>query len=150
MVVYRLCNELELQKILNTTSFDDIGSLCSDNLKMNNHKYQSNQKYLHLFKDFNSLFYLYLKPGLYICTYDIPDEILEKYAGIGKYLDIVFMRKLEDIVEYAIPNSEILFDYLKRIDKVSKYIDYEEYLDDNYKNNLETVYDTQSKVLSKK
>ena len=37
MVVYRLCNELEFQKILNTMSFNDIGSLCSDNSKLNNY-----------------------------------------------------------------------------------------------------------------
>ena len=150
MVVYRLCNELEFQKILNTMSFNDIGSLYSDNSKLNNHKYQANQKYLHFFKDYNSLFYLCLKPGSYICTYDIPDNLLEKYVGIGQYLDIIFMRKLENAIEYAIPNDEILFDYLKRIDKVSKYIDYEEYLDGDYKSSLETLYDKQSKILSKK
>ena len=150
MVVYRLCSELEYKKILNTMSFDDIGSLCSNNSRLNTHKYKTNQKYLHFFKDLNSIFYLYLKPGLYMCTYDIPDELLEKYVGVGQYLDIVFMRKLENVVEYAIPNNEILFDYLKRIEKVSKYIDYEEYFDDEYKDSLEVVYDIQSKVLSKK
>ena len=150
MVVYRLCNELEFQKILNTMSFNDIGSLCSYNSKLNNHKYQANQKYLHFFKDYNSLFYLCLKPGSYICAYDIPDNLLEKYVGIGQYLDIIFMRKLENAIEYAIPNDEILFDYLKRIDKVSKYIDYEDYLDGDYKSSLETLYDKQSKILSKK
>ena len=150
MVVYRLCNELEFQRILNTMAFDDVGCLCSNNSKLNNHKYKTNQKYLHFFKEFSSLFYLYLKPKSYICTYDIPDELLEKYLGVGQYLDIVFMRKLEKAVEYAIPNSEILFEYLKKVEKVSKYIDYEEYLDDDYRDSLEVVYSIQSKVLSKK
>ena len=150
MVVYRLCSESEFQKILDTMSFDDIGSLCSDNRKLNNHKYQINKKYLHFFKDYDSLFYLYLKPESYICTYNIPDELLEEYIGIGEYLDIVFMRKVESVIEYAIPNDEIVFDYLKRIERVIKYIDYEEYLNDDYKSSLEKVYDRESMVLKKK
>ena len=113
MEVYRLCNEVEYQIIGNTMSFDNIGSIYKNNSKENNHNYHNNQKYIHFFKEYTSLFYLYLKPGLYMCTYDIPDELLEKYVGVGQYLDIVFMRKLENVVEYAIPNNEILFEVIK-------------------------------------
>ena len=150
MTVYRLCNELEFQKILNTMSFDDIGSLCCNNSKRNNHRYKSNQKYLHFFKDYDSLFYLYLKSGTYICTYDIPDEILEKYVGVGKYLDRMYMKKIESVTEYSIPNAEISFDYLKSIEKISRDIEYEEYIDDDYKDSLELVYNIQQRTLGKK
>ena len=94
--------------------------------------------------------FIYLKPKSYICTYEILDELLEKYAGVGQYLDVVFMRNLENAVECAIPNNEILLDYLIRVEKVSKYIDYEEYLDSQYMDSLEVVYDIQSKVLKKR
>ena len=133
MEVYRLCNEVEYQIIGNTMSFDNIGSIYKNNSKENNHNYHNNQKYIHFFKEYTSLFYLYLKPGTFICT----------------YLDIQFMRKIESVVEYAIPNHEILPDYLKKIEKVCKYMEYEDYFDDSFKNNIETVYDCQSKVFRK-
>ena len=94
--------------------------------------------------------FIYLKPESYICTYEIPDELLGKYAGVGQYLNVVFIRNLENAVECAIPNSEILLDYLIRDEKVSKYIDCEEYLDSQYMDSLEVVYDIQSKILKKR
>ena len=150
MIVYRLCNETEYQKIMTTKSFDDVGNICNNNSKFNNHKYLPNQKYLHFFKEYDSLFYLYLKSGTYICTYDIPDELLDKYMGIGKYLDRVFMRKLENVNEYAIPNNEILFNYLIKIEKVSISIEFEDYINENVTEQFEIVYDLNQKILSKK
>lgn len=146
MNVYRLCNESEINEILNTKSFINTGKICNNNVKLNNHKYKSNQRYLHFFRNKDSLFYLNLKQGTYICIYDIPIELLEKYNGIGYYLDILFMEKLEGITEYAIPSDEIVFNYLQKVDKVINYIDFEDSFNFNYKNKLETVYDITQKI----
>ena len=59
------------------------------------------------------------------------------------------MRKVEKVIEYAIPNNEIEFKYLIKIEKVLKGIEYEEYLYEDYKDNLETIYNKESKVLIK-
>ena len=145
MLVYRLCKEEEYNSIMNTKSYDDIGSVCNKNRWLNNHSYQPNQKYLHFFKDFDSIFYCYLKEGTYVCTYELPDELLEQYAGIGKYVDRMFMRKHEMVTEYAIPNEKISFIFLRKIERVNQSIDFEDYLADEYQDFLETVYNREQK-----
>ena len=50
MLVYRLCDKEEIQELLNTKSFYNIGRFCNINSMLNNHKYQVNQKYLHFLK----------------------------------------------------------------------------------------------------
>ncbi|MBQ3475520.1 MAG: hypothetical protein IJH20_05065 [Bacilli bacterium] len=140
MVVYRICKKEELDKIINGIPFSDIGRTCTNDSKLNNHEYKPNIKYLHFYKDYGSIFYLNVTKDHYICTYDIPDEILAEYVGSGRYLDRVFMKKEEQVGEYAIPSSQIDSSYLQRIDKVIDYIDFEDYLYEDYKDNLETIY----------
>ena len=128
-MVYRLCNPVEIQEILNSKCFQNVGKVCRNNPKYNNHQYQENQKYLHFFQNYDSLFYLYVKKGTYICEYDIPEEILEKYKGTGIYLDRIFMEKLESVTEYAIPSEKIEWDYSQKVDRVMLDYDIEDYLD---------------------
>lgn len=149
MIVYRLCNKKEIQEILNTKSFTNIGSINNNNSKLNNHTYIINQKYLHFFKDYDSLFYLYLKPKSNICIYNIPDILLEKYRGEGKYLDRLSMKRIDKVIEYAIPNYEIEFTYLQKIDKVIDNIDFFDYIEMNYNDKLETIYEINKKIIIK-
>ncbi len=141
MVVYRLCDSKEVQNIICNRSFDEVGSTFERDSKKNNHKYSPNIKYLHFFKDFDSLFYLGVRSGTYICTYDIPDSVLRKFMADGFYLDRVFLRDLENVPEYAVPTAFIIFDYLKKVDKVTNDIDFEEFAYDDYKNSIYNMYD---------
>ncbi len=140
MVVYRICNKEELDKIINGIPFYEIGRICTNDSKLNSHEYKPNIKYLHFYKDYGSIFYLTTTKDYYICTYDIPDEILAEYEGYGRYLDRVFMRKEEQVEEYAIPSSQIDANYLQKIDRILDYVDFEDYLYGDYKDNLETIY----------
>ncbi len=146
MIVYRICRKKEFERIMNNKSFANIGSICTENPKINSHKYKNNEKYLHFFKSYDSVFYLYVTTDNYICTYDIPNELLKKNMGVGYYLDRIYMEKLESVAEYAIPSREIQFSYLQRVDKVKNYIDFEDFLDDDYADSLETVFDVTEKA----
>ncbi len=150
MIVYRLCRESEINELLNTKSTTNIGKEYISNPKQNNHNYKDNIKYLHFYKDYDSLFYLYLKPNRYICTYNIPDELLQKYQGTGFYLDRIFLEKLESTTEYAVPNNEISFSYLQKVDKIKEEIEFEDYICGGHHDSLETIYDTSQKQYAKK
>lgn len=140
MLVYRICKELEIRKIFENDSLNDIGKAFINNKKINNHNYEPNKKYLHFFKEYSSVFYLNTESGYYICTFDIPEFILENNAGEGYYLDITNWRNKEKVTEYAIKTEELDFNYLIKIDKITEYIDYEDYLYNEYTDKLETIY----------
>jgi hypothetical protein len=141
MIVYRVCEEKEIQSIICNKSLDEVGCTYKSSGRFNNHKYVPNKNYLHFFKEYDGVFYIGVNRGMYICSYDIPDEILERFAGIGYYLDRTFFRKKEMVLEYAIPCELLSIDYLKKVEKVTSYIDFEEYVYDDYKNKLYTMYD---------
>lgn len=140
MLVYRICDEEEIKKIVNGISFHDIGYYFTLNPDLNTHQYKSNIKYLHFFESYDSIFYLNVTNGYYICTYNIPNEILDLYSGMGLYLDRLFFKSLEEVPEYAIPSDEVKNNYLERIDKVTDYIDFEDYIYGNYVDNLINIY----------
>jgi len=131
MIVYRVCSEEEIKKILEEHDFSKIGNKFSTLYipKMNNHKYEPNQLYLHFFKDKGSILYLENLKKNYLCSYDIPNEILDKNSGIGYYWDLLNYSTLCNVPEYAIKSDEIIFDYLKEIDYINKEIDIEDYLE---------------------
>ena len=130
MQVYRLSNKDEVERILSTHSFDGIGKEREVNPKLNNHSYQSNTRYLHFFKDFSSIFYLFPDEGKYICTYDFPEEILSSTMGEGKYLDYLFYRNLQTTHEYAIPEERINFSHLVGISRINRELEVEDYIAD--------------------
>ncbi len=153
MLVYRICDKEEVKKIINGISFDDIGNCFTVNSDLNTHQYKSDIRYLHFFKNYDSVFYLNVTNGYYICTYNIPEEILDLYSGIGLYRDRLFFKSLEEVPEYAVPSNEIKSNYLERIDKVTDYIDFEDYVYGNYVDNLITIYhynQSREKVYKKK
>ena len=146
MLVYRLCKVGEVEKLLNNKDVNEIAIPGSNLIKkqqeknINSHCYNFQLSYLHFFKKLESIFYFYTADK-YICTYDIPDEILEKYEGEGFYLDYINFEKTQKTVEYAIPSNELDFSYLVKIDKINEVIDYEDYIfDPSLKDEIETIY----------
>ena len=140
MLVYRICKEDEAYNILSTKSLDSIGKYCTINSKLNTHKYESDKRYIHFFKNYDSVFYLNVRSGYYICTYDIPEYLLSENIGAGFYMDrFLFMNK-ESVTEYAIEDTSMDYDYLRRIDKIIDFIDVEEYMEGDYKGKLQNVF----------
>lgn len=129
MKVFRLCKISEIDSILKTHSFSDVGFVKNRDAKLNNHPYEKNYAYLHFFLNLEDIFYLNPKEGYFICTYEIPTDILEKYQGIGYYLDYVFYREMKKVLEYAIPIQQIKFDYLEKVEMIVASFDFEDLLD---------------------
>ena len=136
MLVYRISSEQEINQILKDQSFINIGKTYNRDEKVNTHLYVEGKQYIHFFKDYDSIFYLYVTKGCYIVTYDIPEELLNQNKGIGYYYDRTYMEKLESVEEYSIPKEQVHFSYLIGIDKVIEPIEFEDYYCDDYKNKL--------------
>ncbi len=130
MLLYRLCKEAEILKILDTRETNVIGKYCSNNPKLNTHIYHKNKKYIHFFLAEYEITNLNPQKGKYICTYDIPKEIVNKYLGIGYYRSIFDLETLTKIHECAIPCELISFANLIKIERITKDLDFEDYLDD--------------------
>ena len=118
MLVYRICKEPEIVSILKTRSFMKVGQSFKINAKLNNHQYKEDKKYLHFFKFLGDIFYLNLAQNYYLCTYDIPDDILHVKEGIGLYLDIFKLKNLKEVFEYAIETDLLKIEYLVKVDKL--------------------------------
>lgn len=135
MIVYRVCNKEEIENIFKDNSFINIGhSFIKSNL--NTHNYNEKIKYLHFFANINNIFYLRTLKDRYLCTYDIPCDILNNYQGIGYYLDYINYRELNEVIEYAVCNNVIELSYLKEISYIKENIDYEDFIEDY----LERIY----------
>lgn len=128
MKVYRLCRQQEIDDILNTKDFSNVGHFCTQDISKNTHKYNANKKYLHFFQDKSSLLYLNTIQDRYICTYDIPKEILKSHIGEGKYLSFINYSNLNSVKEYAIECDLLKFEYLMKADKIIACIDYENHI----------------------
>lgn len=123
MKVYRYLNDRELRAILCDFK-DHIGSYFNHGDKLaNTHKYQINTRYLHFFKNKSAIEYIkqYHKNDnrdFYICTFDIPKEILAKGLGKGTYEtkggdDQVLTTEKEFIVKVDDFDCEWLVEYKK-------------------------------------
>lgn len=143
MLVYRICKKEEIEKLFKNHNIEDIGN-CFSLTEVNNHHYEPNQKYLHFFKDKDSILHFLLKEK-YLCIYDIPEDILKQYEGIGYYLDYFkFAIKIE-VDEYAIRSNKLNFDYLEKIYYIKEEIDLDDYLDDSELTNfLDCIYEKES------
>ena len=140
MLLYRLSKEEEILKILDTRKTDVIGAYCSNNPKLNNHIYQKDKKYLHFFLSEYEITNLNPQKGKYICTYDIPKDIVNAYLGFGYYLSVFDLETSKKITECAIPCELISFQNLIKIEKITKTLDFEDYLDD-IREFKETIYE---------
>ena len=83
MLVYRVCSGAEIIKLFNDGNFSNVGNFFKKNT-LNTHDYKSDKKYLHFFQNIESVIYVETK-GKFLCTYDIPNEMLEKYKS--RYLE---------------------------------------------------------------
>ncbi|MBR5012502.1 MAG: hypothetical protein IKY15_01040 [Clostridia bacterium] len=141
MKVYRLCRKEEIISILKNQNFDGVGQECIQDETINTHKYKNDKKYLHFFPKFDDLLYLNTTEGHYICTYDIPDSILDKTKGIGKYVDFIKFMNLVDIEEYAIETSSLDIKNILSVFRIEKFIDYEDFwFDRSLKGFIRPVY----------
>lgn len=145
MLVYRLCKEEEVNEILKSKKFKNVGKCFKINNKMNTHKYIENRRYLHFFDQIVNLFHFDTCEEYYICTYDIPKELLDKYRGMGYYLDSFNLKTYEQVVEYAIPSNYISFDYLLKIQEIREDMDVDDYLYSDMDNKLITIYEKEQK-----
>ncbi len=130
MKVYRLCRRDEVEEILDNYSFDNVGNYCRNSEK-NSHIYDESIKYLHFFKQKTDLLYLNTLVGRFICVYDIPENLLSKYCGYGKYRDYIKFSKLVDVEEIAIPSQYIKFDFLENIFEITRNIEFEDLYEDS-------------------
>lgn len=131
MVVYRICSKKELKLILKNKNMNNIGVIHNENYLFKNfantHDYIPGVRYMHFFKDFSSLYYgLIYGKGFNICTYDIDDELLSRYKGMGKYY-YYFDTEYSLLEEYAIPSNMIKFDDLI---SASEIVGYDDMFDD--------------------
>lgn len=140
MIVYRNSEEKEIKKVLTNKSYNDIGSICEENPDKNTFKYLKNTLYIHFFKNKYCLLYMDTSSGRYICTYNIPDSILEKHFGYGFYLDLISFKTKCKIEEYAIPSNLIDFKYLENIDILTSFVDYEDVLNDEWNSFTRKIY----------
>ena len=147
MLVYRVCSGAEIIKLFNDGNFSNVGNFFKKNT-LNTHDYKSDKKYLHFFQNIESVIYVETK-GKFLCTYDIPNEMLDK--GFGNYMDSVNFRSLVSILEYAIEIDEMDFEYLESIDRINSCLEIEDYLKDmSFTNFIDPVYKKESKKKVKK
>ena len=123
MLVYRICNNKELDIILKERNFSNIGSVRKrERVEIaNTHKYIVGIRYMHFFWNMESVYRINKSVNYAVCTYDIPEELLNKYYGAGRYL--INKDDFGWITEYAIPSEMIEFDYLKDILLISEICD---------------------------
>lgn len=140
MIVYRLCKKEEIAILFCDKSFQNIGKVCEINSEINTHFYEPEKKYIHFFKNKGDIFYLDVKQDMFICTYDVPSYLLQRYSGIGFYYDRYNFRNLEHVTEYAIENEYIDFNYLIKIEKILEFIDIDDYMYDDISSKIDTIY----------
>lgn len=149
MEVFRLCQQDEIKKILIQKSFVGVGQTYQNNYELNSHDYRANVKYLHFFKNKIDLLYLNTAAGRFICTYDIPEELLKQSAGQGKYKDYIAFKTLCYVDEYAIPVNNLKFEHLQSVNKIIKDFDFED-IHENPREYFQTIYQrekTQTRTL---
>ncbi len=130
MIVYRVCNIDEID-LLNGGNFLDIGKEYSRDIMKdtNTHMYKDRVKYLHFFERIESIMYLRRVNGFYLCYYDIPEDLLDKYKGEGYYVKLDTMDRLVNVSEFAIPTSYLSMNNLIKIDRINFRIDLDDYLE---------------------
>ena len=156
MLVYRLCKVDEVNKLLDERNIESIGVPASvfineqQTKNISSHEYNYHLSYLHFFKDLSSIFYFYTEEK-FLCTYDIPEEILNNHAGKGFYQNYINYNRIEAVDEYAIPVSELSFQYLNKIDKITEFIDYDDYLyDPTLSEDLKPIYKKEGRSRTRK
>ena len=146
MLVYRVCSYTEIVRLLEEKSFENIGKDGKELIKLqqekniNSHEYNFRNKYLHFFKDKSSIFYMHLE-NVFLCTYNIDDELLNSKEKEGYYLDLVNFRSIVSVPEYAIENSLLKFDNLEKVEYIDEFLDIDDYfVDHNLTESTKLIY----------
>lgn len=126
MLVYRLCSREEVEHILNTGDFTTVGSL-GVNDGSNTHGYLVDTHYMHFYPLESDVLYRNTCKNSVICTYDIPDDILEMSKGFGTYLDYTNFTRRVEVLEYAVRSSVLTIDYLVKAEVLLDDVDYEDF-----------------------
>lgn len=150
MLVYRVAKEEEIKTLLNEESLENVGRECVVNSKLNNHNYLSGKRYLHFYPDYGSIFYTNSGDNRYICTYDIPDDVLEPHKGIGYYLDREYYERLEEVTEYAVEVEYLSFSNLKKVEMMTDLVLFEDYCYGDYGDYIQTIYEQGTQKVLKK
>ena len=125
MLVYRLSPKEEIDKILKNKSLKNAGTLGKVYIKeegeinLNNHHYEENEYYMHFFPKLRDILYINPEKDMYLCFYDIPEEILNKNLGFGQYKDIFALTTYIKTPEYCIKTKDLDFDYLEEINLIT-------------------------------
>lgn len=132
MIVYRVCTQEELDRILSGVDYCEIGNKFSVNstISLNTHDYDIDYNYLHFFDELGNIIFLGALKNNYVCYYDIPDDLLEKSKGLGFYQDPEFFFIDAKVPEYAIQSRFIKRNYLIGVDLIKEEMDLGDYLDD--------------------
>lgn len=144
MKVYRICNIDEYNIILNEHSLSSIGRIPKNDKMLNDHNYQADTRYMHFFQRMIDIGHWLTEEGRYLCTYDIPDDLLEKHKGTGRY---PVYQEWAEVSEYAIPSSLISFDYLKKMEYMDPSISWDDLINNTYRRKLSTVYEIKGPIL---
>ena len=104
---------------------------------------------MHFYATYGSIFYYNSQDRRYICTYDIPDDVLEQSKGTGYYLDLEFFEHLQEVTEYAVEIDLLDFSYLKKVEEMSELLLFEDYIYNEHQDKLKTIYEADQKVLKK-
>ncbi len=152
MIVYRVCAYSEVKEILENCSLDTVGRSGQELVRVqqsqnvSNHNYNYRKKYLHFYKDKSSIFYKNID-DVCICTYNIPDEILNDRIGEGYYLDLANQRRIVRVPEYAIDIDDLCFDYLEKVEYAREFIDFDDYCaDPNLTDIVEIIYNKEKGI----
>lgn len=106
--VYRFVSERE-KKAIEENDLESIGSTWETDRRRNTHKYKEGVRYVHFVdgkKDALDVYHELRRSKKYLCTYDIPTDILKRYSGKGFYPPHGYNVSHTEIKEYAIPSSE--------------------------------------------
>lgn len=133
MLVYRVCSKDEIDIINREKNFDNVGKKYKSNILLNNFKYDTKLRYLHFFENYSDILYHNTLKGKYMCIYDIPEDVLYNYSGIGFYLDYINFRNIVKVNEFAIPVKILFYKYLVDYYELKDDLDYEDFLDCNKK-----------------
>ena len=147
MYLYRVCDEEEYGKIINNDS--NIGKYMTGNPRLNNHKYKKDTKYLHFFAQESDILYLNNLKNKYLCTYNIPDELAAQHKGEAYYLDILNFKRIENVIEYAIPSDIIDLSYLEKVEQLIAEIDIDDYMQKDTPFKKDVYLKEKSKILKK-
>lgn len=149
MKVYRIANRIEIDNFLENKSFKGIGSTFNENCKNNSHHYKKNTFYMHFFDSKENIFYFNSPLKRFLCTYDIPDEVIKEYLGLGKYISKYDPSKEDYVLEYAIPSKLIKLEYLETIEVLPINYTFKEFLQSG-EYNSQIVYSKKNTNLLKR